>query len=371
VTPAPSAFVPLAALSGQQTVGALILAAVLVAFALYVALTLWRRDPGEPPGSEIELAPNRKPYFDDDVLEGPRLDRALLVCLGMLVVVAVALPIYWMREPGRESHALKGFDIRSVERGAGLFASVTAPACSQSSTCSGIHFGCADCHGAKGGGGQATYVVSDPAHPETPPHQVVWSAPPLNSVMLRFKQDDSANPPVDEVRQIIVFGRPGTPMPAWGLNGGGPMDDQQINDLLAYIRSIQLTPKQAHDDWESRAKSTAKGLGLDYPNSDPMVNGMILFDTNCARCHTKGYSYGQPDVPGGGGQYAPNITNGSETRQFPNAKDQVAFVTIGVDPGKGYGTGGIMTDYGGGMPHFGAYLTQQEIQQIVDYERGL
>ena len=46
-------------------------------------------------------------------------------------------------------------------------------------------------------------------------------------------------------------------------------------------------------------------------------------------------------------------------------------VLTGVDPGKGYGTGGIMTDYGGGMPHFGAYLSQDEIKSIVDYERGL
>jgi mono/diheme cytochrome c family protein len=374
VTSALSALEPLAAktgISGQQTVGAIILAAVLIAFGLYVALTLHRRDPGEPAGSEVELAPNRKPYYDDDVLEGPRLDRALLFCLGMLVIIAVALPVYWLREPGREKKALNGFGVRSVERGAGLFASVKAAVTPQSDSSSGIHFGCADCHGAKGGGGQANYVVSDPAHPEIPPRQVVWSAPPLNTVLLRFKEDDNASPPIQEVRQIIVYGRPGTPMPAWGINGGGAMDDQQINDLLAYLQSIQLTPAQAHADWESRASQTAQGLGLTYPNPDPSVNGMILFDTNCARCHTKGYSYGEPQVAGGGGQYAPNITNGSELRQFPSAADQIAFVTLGVDPGKGYGTGGINTDYGGGMPHFGTYLTPDEIKQIVDYERSL
>ncbi len=89
------------------------------------------------------------------------------------------------------------------------------------------------------------------------------------------------------------------------------------------------------------------------------------------RIHTAGYSYGEPEVPGGGGAYAPNITNGSEIRQFPNEADQVTFVQQGVDPGKGYGQGGIMTDYGGGMPHFGGYLSIQEIQEIVDYERSL
>ncbi len=251
------ALAPLAAksgISGQQTIGVLILAAVLIAFGGYVVLTLLRRDPGEPVGSEIELAPNRKPYFDDEVLEGPRLDRALLFSLGMLVIIAIALPLYWLREPGRETKALNGFDIRSVERGAGLFASIKAPACSQSAVCSGIHFGCADCHGSKGQGGQATFLISDLAHPSTPPRQVIWQAPPLNSVMLRFKEDDGSSPPIQEVRQIIVYGRPGTPMPAWGINGGGAMDDQQINDLLAYLQSIQLTPAAAKADWESRPR---------------------------------------------------------------------------------------------------------------------
>jgi mono/diheme cytochrome c family protein len=370
VTPA---LVPLAkaGISPQQTVGALILGAVLLAFGAYVVLTLLRRDPGEPLGSEIELAPNRKPYFEDEVLEGPKLDRALLFSLGMLVIIAIALPLYWLREPGREKKALNGFNIRSVERGAGLFESAKAPVSPQSATSSGIHFGCADCHGAKGQGGQASIVISDPAHPNIPPQQVLWSAPPLNTVLLRFKEDDGANPPIQEVRQIIVYGRPGTPMPAWGINGGGAMDDQQINDLLAYLQSIQLTPAQAKADWDNRAKQTAQQEGLTYPNADPMVNGKILFDTNCARCHTKGYSYGDPQVPGGGGQYAPNITNGSELRQFPSEQDQINFVTVGADPGKGYGTGGIMTDYGGGMPHFGAYLTPAQVKDIVDYERSL
>jgi mono/diheme cytochrome c family protein len=366
---------PLAAtghgLSGQQTIAAIVLGVVFVGWALYIILSVTRRDPGEPVGSEMELAPNRKPYYDDDVLEGPRLDRALIICLGLLMVIAIALPLYWLREPGREKNALFGFNQRSAERGSGLFQSTKAPAAPQSATSSGIHFGCADCHGSQGQGGQTTFVVSDPAHPNIPPKQVTWSAPPLNTVFLRFKEDDVDSPAVQEIRQIIVYGRAGTPMPAWGLNGGGPMDDQQIGDLLAYLKSIQLTPAQAKKDWASRASQTAAAEGVTWPTLDPMIAGKVLFDTNCARCHTKGYSYGDPQTPGGGGQYAPNITNGSELRQFPSAADQVTFVSQGVDPGKGYGTGGIMTDYGGGMPHFGTYLSPQEIKEIVDYERSL
>jgi mono/diheme cytochrome c family protein len=352
---------PLAAvhMSGQQTIGAIIIGFMVVGLVLYVVLALLRRDPGEPIGSEIERAPNRKPYYDDETLEGPRLDRALLVCLGMLMIIAIALPLYWLREPGREVNALNGFNNRAAERGAGLFESAKAATTPEAP----IHFGCADCHGSSGQGGSTTFVVSDPAHPSTPPVQVNWSAPPLNTVAYRFTDD--------EILQILTYGRPGTPMPAWGIAGGGPMDAQQLSDLIAYIHSIQLSKTAAAAYWQQLAMQNAIAEGSVDANGKPVITGQVLFNTNCARCHTAGYSYGEPEVAGGGGAYAPNITNGSEIRQFPNEADQVTFVQQGVDPGKGYGQGGIMTDYGGGMPHFGGYLTIQEIQEIVDYERSL
>ena len=357
---------PLAAkkvgISGQQTIGAFMLLALFVGLGIFVVMTLNRRDPGAPVGSEVELAPNRKMYFDDEELEGRRLDRSLLFCLGTLMVIAIALPLYWLLEPDRQAGAANGFNQRAVDRGAGLFALTTDPTPAIGGE-GVVHFGCAGCHGVKGVGGSASFVLSDPAHPEIPPKQVNWVAPPLNTVTLRFTDD--------EILQIITYGRAGTPMPPWGVKGGGAMDDQQLNYLIAYLHSIQLSPADAKAYWRKQAETAAKTIGSVDGAGNPVITGQVLFDANCARCHTKGYSYGAPQIPGGGGQFGPNITNGSELRQFPAVKDQIDFVTNGVDPGKGYGTGGIMTDFGGGMPHFGAYLTQDEITQIVNYERGL
>jgi len=355
-----AALAPLAArkapISGQQTIAAIILALVFVGWALFILLTLLRRDPGEPAGSEIELAPNRKPYYEDEVLEGPRLDRALLVSLGLLMVIAIALPLYWLREPGRQKNAAQGFANSSVKRGESLFALATDPR-------PGLHFGCAGCHGAKGVGGSATFIVSDPAHPDIPPHAVSWKAPPLNTVLLRYT--------AEQVRTVLVYGRAGSPMPAWGLTGGGPMNDQQLDDVVAYLGSIQLSTADAQKFWADQAASQAKAEGKVDASGQPVIDGQVLFNTNCARCHTQGFSFGEPGPSGGGGGYGPNITNASEKRQFPDAKDQVTFVSGGVNPGQGYGQGGIAQLIGGGMPHFGAYLKQDEIAKIVAYERGL
>jgi mono/diheme cytochrome c family protein len=357
--------------TGQQKLAWAVVGLLILGWIVYALLALTRRDEARPIGSEIELAPNRRPYFDDDALESHRLDRALLFCLFMLVVIAIGLPFYWLKEPGRQKGALVGFNNDAIKRGASLFDLSTAPTNAEHP----IHFGCANCHGAKGVGGAARFVVSDPAHPEFPPKTVQWSAPPLNSVMLRFDNDPKLardfGVPLDAVRTIIVYGRAGSPMPAWGLAGGGPMNDQQIDDLVSYIRSIQLSPAQAAKDWADRAALTAKSEKKVDALGNPIIDGQVLFDTNCARCHTKGYSYGDPGPPGGGGQFAPNITNGSEIRQFPSLKDQITFITTGVTFGKGYGTGGIGQIGGGGMPHFGAYLSQDDIRAIVDYERSL
>ena len=57
-------------------------------------------------GSEITLAANRKQYYDDEVLEGKKIERTQLIGLLFLVVVTISLPLYWILEPGRQSGAI-------------------------------------------------------------------------------------------------------------------------------------------------------------------------------------------------------------------------------------------------------------------------
>jgi hypothetical protein len=285
-------------------------------------------------------------------------------------------------------------------------------------------------------------------------------------------------------------------MQAWGVEGGGPKNDQAIADLVAYIESIQISPAQSQQQEKdalaaARAdtgtcpeydvcpgievtseqaslkadraalvtprKDVAKALGMEgatdaeltkacetlrdtvstNPNSlsdtqkkqalacgsyltaaskvsddesalawaqelqkrrANVSDGQIMFEVNCARCHTAGWSVLDPtqfDMTrpdsfaalgpsgGGGGQGGGigfNLTD-VERRFGDDAsggwKSQFDFVSLGSQPFKPYGNGGIGS---GKMPGFlqvptkqypivGSMLTQDQLSAIISYER--
>ena len=49
----------------------------------------------------------------------------------------------------------------------------------------------------------------------------------------------------DEIRYILTYGRPFSPMPAWGTKGGGPLTEQKLQELIDYMATFQLTPEEA------------------------------------------------------------------------------------------------------------------------------
>ena len=57
-------------------------------------------------------------------------------------------------------------------------------------------------------------------------------APALNSQEFFSSVND------DQIHGIVAGGIPGTPMPAWLNDYGGPLTDQQIGGLVAYLRSL-------------------------------------------------------------------------------------------------------------------------------------
>lgn len=410
-----------------RNVGVVIFAIVIVGFLAYLLFNLL--DSKGEGGAEIELAANRKPYFDDDILETRKLDQSLMSGLVLLSVIGIALPLYWLGEPGRQEGYVENTLHLWTEDGAESFEE-----------------NCSSCHGGGGAGGVAAYAVTDQGTGDFVA-SVDWVAPSLTSVLTRFSEE--------EITYTLNFGRNGV-MPAWGAPGGGPLTDQQIEIIVVYLRSVQKDAdavQAAVDDglvegarleWVSRdpdlssrlrdarfglaqATQTGQGglieeaqaelasvqqaIGEAFPTdamaawvdeiSDPshpeyLTYGKLLFTNRadagaygCARCHTAGWSYdGENDldisnnplntiidengneVPGheqGGGWFGPNLTNGSTVAQFPDEEAMIDFIRQGSVNGQRYGTAG---QGGGQMPGFSQRVDDDILEEIFDEALG-
>lgn len=345
----------------QTNVGYVIVGVVVIGFVAYLFINA-RKAKAEV-GSEIELAPNRKPYHDDEELETRVLDGALRWALVLLVIIGVALPLYWLNEPGRQSGADENYRDTFVARGEELY---------------NAGANCAACHGPEGVGGVAPYSITDDTGAFVA--QVEWQAPALDTVLFRYS--------TEEVTSILQYGRPFSPMPAWGEEGGGPLTSQQIRDIVLYLEEIQLPADEVRESVEAEIDRSLEAGEFATPG-EAMFNlgyesGFQGGAFSCGRCHTEGWSYGDAGVPGGG-WYGPAINDGRSLRQFPLAQGQVDFVSEGAETGKRYGQAGFSLS--GAMPGFGVnpnledpdttlsedqvMYTHEQIEAIVDYERGL
>jgi mono/diheme cytochrome c family protein len=351
----------------------LIFAITVVGFILFYFIN--RRSARDELGAEQETAPNRKPYYDDETLEGRRLERFQFIALILLVVLVILVPLYWVLEPGRQAGAVEHRDSRFVTWGEGLF-----------QTTANGGFNCAGCHGGMTAtGGNAPYAVTNSQTGEV--SAVSWYAPALNTVTYRFSDD--------EITYILTYGRVGSPMSAWGTDGGGPMNAQQLQTLVAYLHSIQIPredclpsepdaqicpsghlPAADQAQIQTAAEADAQKL-VDQGKYDTVdaALGEALFNLNlnsgaysCARCHTIGWSYGNPG-PSGIGAYGWNLTGGAVNAHFDSEEDMISAIKTGSDLGKRFGA---PTGQGTGrMPGFGNLLTDDQIKHIVEYVRSL
>ncbi|HBU04989.1 MAG TPA: hypothetical protein DEA70_10960, partial [Acidimicrobiaceae bacterium] len=225
----------LLAASTQRTIGLVILAIVFLGGIVYVYFNI--RSARDEVGSEIELASNRKPYLSDEDLEGKKLDLALGSSLVLLTIVAITLPLYWLGEPGRhEGRDLDTWRI-ATNRGEEIYLEGAQ---------------CVNCHGPEGAGGVVNTAITSSSGEFVA--QVNWRAPALNTLMSRHTED--------EILHVLNYGRNGV-MPAWGAGGGGPLTDQQLEEIIFYLRSVQISEDEIRSQVDSGVEAGTKALILE------------------------------------------------------------------------------------------------------------
>ena len=161
-----------------------------------------------------EVAPNLKPGITDQEIETKRLEGGQKAAIAFSAFLAVSIPLYFLGETGRQENFVQEFDEAAIERGAHIVE----------------EFRCFDCHGPEGVGGTARYVEKRSGV------TVQWAVPSLNDVLLRYDED--------EVNFWVTYGRGNTPMPAWGLAGGGPLNELQVESVVEYLKSIQISQNE-------------------------------------------------------------------------------------------------------------------------------
>jgi mono/diheme cytochrome c family protein len=200
-------------------------AGIVVLTALIVAVAGARQR-----AAATGIPPSRRAGPTDEALEGPLLERYQVAGLVLTVFLAVLLPFLYVREPTRQAGADAQLDKESIEHGYASFETF-----------------CSRCHGVDAKGGVVKRYVF-PNQPGSKPAD--YPAPNLHEIWQRHQGEDVAT----VAWNTIQHGRPPTPMPTWGVRYGGPMNDQQITDLVNYLLSIQ-------SDGKKRPQLQFKALG--------------------------------------------------------------------------------------------------------------
>src|SRR5438309_2773188 len=265
---------------GDISLPALITAVFLLAvlgavlwYAARVAVPLPEAPPGPPTGA---LA----------------MERKIIAIVAIIAAMALLFLGYGFREPARQVSASEAQLNTSIGRGITNFSSLCFP-----------------CHGEKGQGA----VV-----PDVDPLRL---APPLNRPDLRPTDPDARTKEYDFIFKTIQRGRPGTPMPSWGQIDGGPLLDEQVNELALMIlngdRQVDYEGKVA-TPWEHTAEvvNLHVAQGLATLPKQPEVTALpfyqalgpqeqqgvqVILQRGCGSCHTI------PNIPGASGTIGPNL----------------------------------------------------------------
>jgi mono/diheme cytochrome c family protein len=183
------------------------------------------------------------------------------------------------------------------------------------------------------------------------------------------------------VYQMIADGLPGTEMPAWLQANGGPLDSEEIYDLIAYLKALQgvvplptatpqppeptETPRPANAATPAPAEpSQPGGPGPAATLAGSANSGKLLFGKYCAECHGPQGRLGRPN-PGSDDGTAPTLSPIDPTISNKDPKVFAANIDLFLEHGSiPAGPNPEMR-----MPDFGdrKLLQPQQLADIIAY----
>ena len=223
-----------------------VIVAVAIIFPVAVILDSWRRRRVAVPetGSEQEV--------DQPLTQGN--GRKLLFGVLLIIETFLLMIAYAANEPGRQEAAAAQQHDFLVERGAHSYVSL-----------------CMSCHGLEGRG----FLEGEPG---------VYIGRPLNTGAFQIEDTPDTAEAFQETQALlyrtIQNGREDTPMVGWGLENGGPLNYEMINELVALIMSGEWELVQHFAEEEQLATPTAQ------PTESEEELGKVLVVSVCGACHS-------------------------------------------------------------------------------------
>ncbi|HNP69704.1 MAG TPA: c-type cytochrome [Kouleothrix sp.] len=158
------------------------------------------------------------------------------------------------------------------------------------------------------------------------------------------------------VEATITSGVRGTAMPRWSARLGGPLRDDQIANIAAYVSSWwgpegSTSPNISADAAAAAAaykKAQQAAASAGAPDT-PVGRGNAIFQANCSSCHNLNSKDSGVPAPGLGGLFGPDGT-AAFGKKLPNGKDATpenwaewvkkggaAFANSAIQPASGFG----------------------------------
>ena len=278
--------------------------------------------------------------ISDTPTGNPAMERKVIVVLGLIILTGLLLNVYGLVEPRRQENALRRQEAISIHRGIETYTTL-----------------CMGCHGIDGTGA----VV-----PGTNPPLV---APALNRPDMQPdpSDKDAYNERYKFVNTTIHRGRPGTPMPAWGKEDGGSLLDEQIHELTLLILNgdAEIQGKPA---WDLTAEVAREKIAHGAPEPQRPTEDIAHLSPEAqagGRIFTgKGGCVGCHDAGSGGGTTGPNLSHiATDGATRKPGMDAEAYIRESLLNPQAY----LVQGYGPLMPSFRGTLSEEEINNVVQY----